>query len=196
MTASIVPSLIYLHGFNSSPRAAKATLIAQHIAQQSLPIRLHTPWLPDQPRHAALVLNQLLDTATGPVGLVGSSLGGFYAAYLAQRHGLRAVLINPSAWPFRRMQQYFGSNENPYSGNRYELDETDVTALQALDVPQLDDPSRCLLLLQTGDEVLDYREALAKWPQCPHQVEVGGNHQFEHFERCVPAVLDFLFPSG
>jgi len=196
------PNLLYLHGFNSSPRAAKAALISQYLASNSLAnkqvadIAFHIPWMPNQPRHAAAVLDQLVGAVGEPLALVGSSLGGFYAAWLAHRYGLRAVLINPSAWPHRRMHQYLGSNENPYSGERYELEQTDFDALAAMDVPAFDDPSRCLILSQAGDEVLDYREALAKWPQCPHHVEMGGNHQFEHFERWVPAVLDFLFPSG
>jgi len=193
--------LLYLHGFNSSPRAAKAALIAQHLlhtqsADTPLPIELHTPWMPDQPRHAAAMLDQLVGALSDPLALVGSSLGGFYAAWLAQRYGLRAVLINPAAYPFERLQQYFGANENPYSGEQYVLDQSDFDALAAMDTPQLDDPSRVLLLSQASDEVLNYREALDKWPQCPRQVEPGGSHQFEHFERWVPAVLDFLFPSG
>jgi len=188
--------LLYLHGFNSSPRAAKAAAIYEHVTNNRLLVELHTPWMPSQPRHAAAMLDELVGALSDPLALVGSSLGGFYAAWLAQRYGLRAVLINPSAFPFRSMQQYLGRNENPYSGERYELDQTDVYALAAMDTPQFDDPSRCLLLTQTGDEVLDYRDALQKWPQCPHQVEPGGNHQFEHFERWIPAVLDFLFPKG
>jgi predicted esterase YcpF (UPF0227 family) len=190
------PNLLYLHGFNSSPRAAKAALIAHYISANNLPIAFHTPWMPSQPRHAANTLDQLVGALGEPLALVGSSLGGFYAAWLAQRYGLRAVLINPSAYPFRRMQQYLGSNENPYSGEKYELEQADFDALALMDVPQFQDPSRCLLLSQSGDEVLDYREALDKWPQCPRQVEQGGSHQFEHFERWVPAVLDFLFPKG
>lgn len=191
-----LPNLLYLHGFNSSPRAAKAALISQYITDHNLPIAFHTPWMPNQPRHAVDVLDHLVGALGEPIALVGSSLGGFYAAWLAHRYGLRAVLVNPSAYPFRSLHRYLGANENPYSGEKYALDQTDFDALVTMDVPQFDDPSRCLLLSQAGDEVLDYREALQKWPQCPRQVEPGGNHQFEHFERWVPAVLDFLFPKG
>jgi predicted esterase YcpF (UPF0227 family) len=192
----MIPHLLYLHGFNSSPRSAKASLISQYIAAHKVPIAFHAPWMPNQPRHAAAALDQLVNAVGEPLALVGSSLGGFYAAWLAQRYGLRAVLVNPSAYPYRRMQQYLGSNSNPYSGETYELDQSDVDALAAMDVAHFDEPSRCLLLAQTGDEVLDYREALDKWPHCPRQVEPGGNHQFVQFERWVPAVLDFLFPKG
>lgn len=188
--------LIYLHGFNSSPRSAKAALIAQYIAAHTLPIRFHTPSVPNQPRHVAAMLEHTLSELNGSVALVGSSLGGFYAAYASERFGMRAVLVNPSAHPYARMQMYRGSNENPYSGERYELDDSDLAALQRMDVPRFTEASRCLLLVQTGDEVLDYREALAKWPQCPRQVEAGGDHQFQHFERWIPAVLDFLAASG
>lgn len=188
--------LIYLHGFNSSPRSAKATLVAQHIAAQRLPIAFHAPWLPNQPRHVGAMLESLIAGLSGSVAVIGSSLGGFYAAYLAQHFGLRAVLVNPSAYPYQRMQQYRGANQNPYSGECYELDDSDLAALTALDVACFDHPTRCLLLLQAGDDVLDYREALAKWPHCPRQVEAGGDHQFQGFERWIPAVLDFLAGSG
>ena len=98
-------NLLYLHGFNSSPRAAKATLILQHLANNHLPIELHTPWMPSQPRHAAAMLDELVGALSDPLALVGSSLGGFYAAWLSQRYGLRAVLINPAAYQFRSMPQ-------------------------------------------------------------------------------------------
>ena len=184
--------LLYLHGFNSSPHSAKATLIAQHLAAQQSTIQFHTPSLPNQPRFVSAMLEKLMSELEGTVAVVGSSLGGFYAAYMAQRFGLRAALVNPSAHPYRRMQLYYGVNENPYSGERYELDDRDLLALERMDVPEFFDPMRCLLLVQAGDEVLDYREALTKWPHCPRQVEAGGDHQFQHFERWIPAVLDFL----
>jgi predicted esterase YcpF (UPF0227 family) len=191
-------TLIYLHGFLSSPLAAKATLTRDWLARHSPTIAFGVPALPDSPQAALAAAEAavLAALARGPVGLIGSSMGGFHATILAERFGLRAVLVNPSAKPHLRIDRYFshdgkGEQTNPYTGERFTLDGNDARWLENA-LPTTIDPSRYWLLTQTGDEVLDYREAVAYYAGCRQTIEPGGNHQFVGFERYLPEVVRFL----
>lgn len=190
------PAIIYLHGFLSSPLSAKARLLAAYLAAQTRPLHYCVPALPEEPARAlaaaeAALLEQRAAGAA-PIGLIGSSMGGFYATVLALRYGLRAVLINPSVLPQRRIEQLFGEHENPYSGRRFALDASHAAELAAMAPPQIAQCDKFWLLAQCGDEVLDYREAVQFYAGCKQTVEPGGDHQFQGFERFLPEVVDFL----
>jgi predicted esterase YcpF (UPF0227 family) len=118
-------------------------------------------------------------------------MGGFYATVLAECFDLSAVLVNPSVRPHRRIERLFGEQVNPYSGRRFSLGPRDAADLAAM-LPGAVTPSRYRLLLQTGDEVLDYREAVDFYAGCEQLVEAGGDHQFQGFERHLPSVVEFL----
>lgn len=187
------PTLIYLHGFLSSPLAAKATLTRDYLTAHALPINFEVPPLPDLPQAAFAAAELAVQAALrlGPVGLIGSSMGGFLATVLAERYGLSAVLVNPAVRPHRRIRVHFGANTNPYSGNTFVLDRSHADWLEQQMPAQLH-PERYWLLVQSGDEVLDFREAVEFYAGCRHTVEPGGDHQFVGFERHLPAVIEFL----
>lgn len=186
-------TLIYLHGFLSSPLSAKATLTRDWLTASCLPITFEVPALGDLPEQALTAAETVVITALqrGPVGLIGSSMGGYFATLLAERFGLRAVLVNPAVRPHRRMDRYFGSNTNPYTGAQFVLDVAHARWL-AQQLPVAIDPTLYWLLTQQADEVLDYREAVEFYAGCRQTVEPGGNHQFVGFERHLPAIVDFL----
>ena len=94
--------------------------------------------------------------------LLGSSLGGFYATYLAEKLGLKAVLINPAIDPHVGLRAYLGPQKNLHTGEPYELTEAHLREWEKLYVPRIT-PQRYLLLVETGDEVLDYRKAVARY---------------------------------
>jgi len=125
------------------------------------------------------------------VAVAGSSLGGFYATVLAEQYGCRAVLINPAVRPQLLLQKYIGENVNYYTDEHWQFDSTHVEQLRQLDVEHISQPDRYLLMLQTGDETLDYRDAEAKYVGCPAIVEQGGDHSFAGFERHIPRMLEF-----
>jgi len=127
--------------------------------------------------------------------LVGSSLGGYYATHLAERYGTRAVLINPAVRPYEGLQPYLGAQLNPYTGERYELTRGHFDELKALEVERITRPSRYLLLVQTGDEVLDWREAVAFYAGAWQSVQGGGDHAFRDFEAQIPALLRFALSA-
>lgn len=186
-------TLIYLHGFMSSPQSAKATLTRDYLASRRLPIAFEVPALPDLPERALAAAEVAVVAALqrGPVGLIGSSMGGYFATILAERCDLRAVLVNPSAQPHRRIDRYFGPNTNPYSGSQFTLDAGHARWLEQA-LPPVLHPDRYWLLTQMGDEVLDYREAVEFYAGCRQTIEPGGNHQFPGFECYLPAVIEFL----
>lgn len=189
------PALVYIHGFNSSPQSAKARLLGDDLARRHPDVRYVVPALPAEPGLAAIAaLNAALDTlqAEGyaPV-LLGSSLGGFYAAWLAEQRGLRAILVNPVVNPHALFAAHLGEQHNPYSGERYQLGQRHVDELRMLALPRISRPQDFLVCLQTGDETLDWRDAWAAYADCSLLKQVGGSHGFENFEDALPLIYRF-----
>ncbi|GAA0696206.1 alpha/beta fold hydrolase [Marinobacterium maritimum] len=185
-------TIIYAHGFNSSPQSAKARLMQAVMQEQGREAQLRVPALSHWPKLAIEQLQAEIDAAEGPVTLVGSSLGGYYSTWLVEHNpGVRAVLINPAVRPFELLEEWLGQNTNLYTDDNYELTEEHLAQLKALYCSQLRDPSRYLLLVQTADETIDYRDAVEKFAASAQFVQPGGSHGFEQFEALIPAVQAF-----
>jgi len=161
-------TLVYLHGFRSSSRSAKAQLFARAI--DALPAavrpRLHVPDLPFDPAAAVEAVAAWVERAlagrdaASELTPIGSSLGGFYATRLAERFGARAVLINPAIRPHEELLPYAGVQTNLHSGESFEVTGAHLRALRAQKVVRITRPERYFLLVRSGDEVLPWREAV------------------------------------
>lgn len=182
--------IVYLHGFNSSPASGKARQLGDHLAGLGRQADYLCPALPNSPREAVAAVEAEL-AGRDDVTLVGSSLGGFYATSLAERHGWKAVLVNPAVHAHHLLGAALGPQKNWHTGETWVLTEAYLAELAALDVPAITRPERYLLLVQTGDAVLDYREAVAYYAGCRQIVEPGGDHGFVGFERHFATILDF-----
>ncbi len=182
--------LIYIHGLNSSPASFKANLLKQRLEGLGRGAEFSAPALPDRPAAAAALLEQELAKYPG-AALVGSSLGGFYATWLAEQHGLKAVLVNPAVRPYDGLRQYLGEQRNLYTDERYELTQAHLEDLRQMDVAAISRPERYLLLVRTGDEVLDYRQAVERYRGCRQLVIEGGDHGFSDFGDYLDEVLGF-----
>ncbi|ORT48287.1 esterase [Vibrio sp. qd031] len=192
---STKPSLLlYIHGFNSSPKSMKANLMADYVNTHRPDIQLLIPQIPCYPKTAIALLTQLVETHQDDyeIGLVGSSLGGYLSTWLNQQYGLKAVLVNPAVKPYELLSDYLGEQTNPYTNEHYTLDHSHIEDLKQLDVERLNDPTDFWLIQQMGDEVLDYRQAVDKFSASRQTVERGGDHSFQQFERFPEKIIQFL----
>lgn len=187
---SDAPALLYIHGLNSSARSLKACQLAAFMESLGVSEQLRVPELHHHPRRAMHQLEEAIDALGRPL-LVGSSLGGYYATHLAQRHGLKAVLINPAVNPHQLFDGFLGIQQNLYTGEKWQLTHDHIQALRELEVPAPQDPERIQVWLQTGDETLDYRRAERFYRACALRIQAGGDHSYQGFARQLPALLSF-----
>lgn len=190
-----MPVLLYIHGFNSSPESHKASALKTWLALHHPEITYEVPYLKPYPAESIAQLEQIVERQqknNATIGVMGSSLGGFYAAYLAEKYNLRAVLINPSVRPFELLSKYIGENKNFYNNDHYLFEQKHVDELKQFFVPAHRHPGNLLLMVQTGDEALDFKEATAKYPGSQNIIEYGGDHSFQQFERWYEYTLRFL----
>lgn len=180
--------IIYIHGFASHGLGMKASAFKGYFKEKKR--EYIAPSLSYIPDLAIQTLEELIESYED-VSLIGSSLGGYYALYLSQKYNLKAVLINPSIHPYETLKRTLGQMESFYEGSRFEWLDSHLDMLQKY-VTEPKDESHIMLLLQKGDETLDYREALKKLPNALHYVEEGGSHGFEGIERYFKTVEAFL----
>ncbi len=184
----MTPSILYIHGLNSSPTSTKASQLLKVAEHCGIARQLRVPALHHHPRQAMVQLQAAVAELGRPL-LVGSSLGGFYATYLAEQHGLDALLINPAVRPHR----LFGGKEelqtNYYTGETWLLTHDHVAALAELEMPEPRDAKRYRVWLQTADETLDYRQAEAFYAGCSLDIQEGGDHSYQGFARRIPEIL-------
>jgi uncharacterized protein len=184
--------ILYIHGFNSSPASTKARQLQARLLAGGRGGEYACPALPDRPAHAIDLLEREMGKAgRAPVTLVGSSLGGYYATWLAEKHGVKAVLVNPAITPHEGLRAYLGPQQNLYTGEPYALTEQHLDELRALWIEQPTRMQRYYLMVTTGDEVLDYREAVVRYAGARQLVVPGSDHGFADFEQHIDSVLAF-----
>lgn len=181
--------IIYLHGFRSAPTSTKARLLHTRLQQQGLGDRLWCEQLAVSPRQAIDQVEAAIAAQDGKPVLIGSSLGGYYATYLAEKHDLRAILINPATYADRTLQPWIGTHTNLYTGETFAFTGRHIEELKALAVLTLRQPSRFWLIVETGDEVLDYREAVSRYAGARQTVIEGGDHGLQSFPRLLDEIL-------
>jgi uncharacterized protein len=190
-------TILYLHGFTSSPASKKAVMLGDYLRGQAPEIEYLVPALHHRPARAmSEVLGICLGKAPADLLVVGSSLGGFYATVVAERTGCRAVVINPAVHPQNHFGRYVGPQRNLYTGERFDLTLEHVAELAALDPPAITRPDRYWLLVETADEVLDYREAVAYYAGAFQSVVQGGDHSFSSFPEFVPEIVAWAREEG
>jgi len=191
---SPITHLLYLHGFRSSPKSTKAQHMASVMAAKFGQVHWWCPQLPPSPKAAAeLILAGTRDWPEATSAVMGSSLGGFYATWLASQLDVRAVLINPAVFPARDLAKHIGEQTTWQAPEeRFYFAPEFVTELKALEVGALVNPQRVLAFIAKGDEVLDWREMSGRYPNSQQVVLEGGDHALSDFEQHVPQVLRFL----
>ena len=185
--------ILYIHGFNSSPKSLKAQQTAQYFAQHFPQINVLIPNVPCYPLEALNFLQELfLKNQKFIKGIVGSSLGGYLASYLVEKYSVKSVLINPAVYPYELLEDLLGWQTNPYTNERFQLTRQHMDELKSFDTPIIQRQDQYWLLQQMGDEVLDYTQAVAKYQNCKQTVELGGDHGFQGYERFLPQIAAFF----
>lgn len=188
--------VLYLHGFQSSPQSHKAQLTKAYVAEHFNDTSILVPQLPNSPSKIAGQVLRLISAnpslqAEG-LKIIGSSMGGYLATWLVEKFGGKAVLINPAVKPYELLVNYTGFHVNPYTKERFYIHKDDMTYLRALNVREIAAPEMYKVYLQTGDEVLDYRQAEEKYAGSNLTIEQGGDHSFVGFDRHLPEIFEFL----
>lgn len=185
--------ILYLHGFCSSPASWKARLLGEEMARRGLAGHFVCPELSCVPDVAMADVSRLIEASLRqerrPITLVGSSLGGHYANHLAEKYDLRAVLINPGTVDRLDLEQFVGEQRNFHSGEPFVFTLEHVGQLRAQVARPT--PARYWLLLEEGDEVLDWRQARDFYAGCRQDVLPGGDHSFSRFPDFVPKIIEF-----
>jgi predicted esterase YcpF (UPF0227 family) len=186
--------LLYLHGFRSSPRSTKAQMVAERVRVQHPDLHWWCPQLPPSPREAAELVSQgIADWPHQQMAVIGSSLGGYYATWVAERQSCRAVVLNPAVDPARDLAAQVGQQTAWHDpAESFLFHHEYVSELRALHAGPLADPARYLAVIAKGDEVLDWREMTARYAGAHIKLLEGGNHALSDFAEHLDEVLGFV----
>lgn len=191
--------LVYLHGFLSSAQSEKAQLTLAFAKKHYPALNVHIPELPGDIGKAVKIVDGLLRTLPiHQVGLIGSSMGGYLASYALEKYsdndnGAKAVLINPAVEPFALLADYLGMHTNPYTGEKFFVTHQHLSKLQQIYVANLARPKQYKVLVQSGDETLDFNLAANKYAQSNLLIEQGGNHSFVGYQTHLSDIFSFLY---
>ncbi len=181
--------ILNIHGFRSNGLSNKSKVVRDEFGLEAISPTFSN--IPDLAFDTAEQLIKLFLSEGKKVGLIGSSMGGYMSIYLAQKYDLKAVLINPSIFPYR-FDRFTGLVTSSYDNSRFECTKTHLEDLKKYDVKTIKNPQNFLLLLQKGDELLDYKQAEDKFRDSNLIIEEGGSHRFDGFESKIEIIKEFL----
>jgi predicted esterase YcpF (UPF0227 family) len=188
-----ITHLLYLHGFRSSPQSAKARTTAAWMQQHRPDVVWWCPQLPPSPRAAMqLLLERLADWPAAATGVIGSSLGGFYATAAAEQLGCRGVLLNPAIDPARDLANHVGATTAWHSDAPFVFRAEFVDELRAIAPAALTDLQRYFAIIAKGDEVLSWVEMAARYRGGRVRLIEGSDHALSDYAAYLPEVVEFL----
>ena len=192
--ASSPTHVLYLHGFRSSPKSAKAQTMGAWMRARRPDVQWACPQLPPSPKEAmALVAEQIAAWPIEHMAVVGSSLGGFYATVVAEGAGCPAVVLNPAINPARDLAGHIGDLTSYHDpDDHFYFRPEYVTQLRVMTPRTITRPERYFAVIAKGDEVLDWREMTARYPGATIRLLEGGDHALSDFDLHLPAALNFL----
>lgn len=168
--------------------------MAAHVAQNHPEVTFWCPQLPPSPQAAMHEVAQgITDWPQNTMAVIGSSLGGFYASWVARHASCPSVMINPAVDPARDLVRYIGEQttwQNP--AERFYFLPQYIHELRALDVRRSPATAAELVLIAKGDEVLDWREMADRYRAARQIIQEGGDHALGNFADYVPDITQFL----
>ena len=158
-------------------------------------------WCPQLPPSPQQAMHEVMaEISTWPhvkklenMAVIGSSLGGFYATWVAEKTGCKAVLLNPAVDPARYLSSYIGAQSAWHDPDDKFFFKTEFVAeLNALQTGPLKAPRNYMPIIAKGDEVLDWREMTSRYAGTQMRLLEGSDHALSYFDDHLPAILDFL----
>ncbi len=185
--------ILYIHGFGGSGLGNKAQVFRGFFKEKN--IGFLAPSLSYVPQLAIQTLEEIIElylSKNEKISLIGSSLGGFYSIYLANKYNLQAVLINPAVYAHVRLKEALGEALNYHDLSHFEWNENHLQMLKNLYSPTIEQQERFLLMVQKGDELLDYSQATNFLPNAKQIIEENGDHSFVNIESKFDSICKFL----
>jgi hypothetical protein len=185
-------TILYFHGFKSSSDSGKAQEFKKFIENKTSQTKIIIPDLKDDFKEAHKQIEGLIDKNSPNILYMGSSLGGYYALYFAQLYKSKSVLINPAITPLSDFEIHLGKNENYATGNKFTISKDDISYVRNLHHKKILEPKNNLILLESGDEVLNYVEASSYFRGSYIDIFYGGNHSYTSIKEKFTKIKDFF----
>ena len=185
-------TILYFHGFASSSDSNKAKILSSYISKISPNTKLIIPDLDNNFKKAISQIELLIKNSNKSISFVGSSLGGYFATYFAEIHNTKAILINPAIPPLKGFDIYLGENKNYSTGERFHIKKEDISFLRGLSTKEYLNQENTLILMESGDEVLQYKETSKFFKGCFIDIVFGGSHSYESMEKKLKKISNFL----
>ena len=188
----MIKTILYFHGFASSSDSDKARIIKSYISKVSKKINMITPDLSNNFKEANNQINKLIDENKKDYVFMGSSLGGYYANFFGSINNSKVILINPAIPPLKGFEEYLGENQNYSTGERFIVTKEDIKFLRSLEIKKLNNQKNILVLLESGDEVLNFIETVKYFQGSNIDITFGGNHSYESIDAKLEKIVKFL----
>ena len=185
-------TILYFHGFASSSDSNKAKIISSYISKISSNTKIIIPDLNNNFQKAISQIELLIKNNDKPISFIGSSLGGYFAAYFADIYNAKAILVNPAIPPLRGFDDYLGENKNYSTGEKFNIKKEDIKFLRGLSKKEYINKENTLILMESGDEVLPYKETSEYFKGCHIDIVFGGNHSYESMQTKLKKISYFL----
>ena len=185
-------TILYFHGFKSSSNSDKAQEFKKFIENETSQTKIIIPDLEDDFKEAHKQIETLIDENSPNILYMGSSLGGYYALYFAQLYKSKSVLINPAIAPLNDFEIHLGKNENYATGNKFTISKDDISYIRSLHHKKILEPKNNLILLESGDEILNYVESSSYFKGSYIDIFYGGNHSYTSIKEKFTKIKDFF----
>jgi len=187
--------IIYIHGFGSHGYGSKAKIFREYF--KLIGEDFIAPSLSYVPELAIQTLEEFIKSYHEDVYLIGSSLGGFYSTYLSQlREVKKVVLINPATKPTQTLSRAIGDAPNFYDGSSFSWSKKHLVMLEKFECKNIENISSFIVLLQKGDELLNYKDAQKKYKGAKFIIEDNGSHSFSGIEQHFESIRKFFLTDS
>ncbi|MGV0963285.1 MAG: YqiA/YcfP family alpha/beta fold hydrolase [Polynucleobacter sp.] len=188
--------LVYLHGFRSSPNSTKAVMTGEAVGVLSTPdntYEWYCPQLLASPKESIDMVVKYIDQSKADrIVIIGSSLGGFYTNYLAEKYQCKGITLNPAVYAARELEPHVGMMTAYDSDEPFDFKAEYIDELRALQVDKITNPERYFLIAAKGDELLDWKEMSNFYPGAKQLILEGSDHGIADYAYHLPAVIEFI----